>query len=83
MTIGKLLQVTAIQLHRNFPVLTFQMILVQVEQKLAESLGRSPGLVVMGGDSCSKGCEFESRHFTYTVWTFFHIHICYKNLWCV
>ena len=24
-------------------------------------LGGSPGLVVMGGDSCSKGCEFESR----------------------
>ena len=22
----------------------------------------SPGLVVMGGDSCSKGCEFESWH---------------------
>ena len=20
------------------------------------------GLVVMGGDSCSKGCEFKSRH---------------------
>ena len=26
------------------------------------SWGGSPGLVVMGGDSCSKGCEFESRH---------------------
>ena len=25
-------------------------------------LGRSPGLVVMGGDSCSKGHGFESRH---------------------
>ena len=24
--------------------------------------GGSPGLVVMGGDSCSKGCEFESWH---------------------
>ena len=23
-------------------------------------MGGSPGLVVMGGDSCSKGCEFES-----------------------
>ena len=22
----------------------------------------SPGLVVMEGDSCSKGCEFESQH---------------------
>ena len=24
--------------------------------------GGSPGLVVMGGDSCSKGRKFESRH---------------------
>ena len=23
---------------------------------------REPGLVVMGGDSCIKGCEFEFRH---------------------
>ena len=27
-------------------------------------LGGSPGLVVMGGDLCSKGCGFESRHRT-------------------
>ena len=26
------------------------------------ALGGSPGLVAMGGDSCSKGCEFKSRH---------------------
>ena len=26
------------------------------------SLGGSPGLVVMGGDSCFKGHGFESRH---------------------
>ena len=25
-------------------------------------MGGSPGLVVMVGDSCSKGCEFESWH---------------------
>ena len=25
-------------------------------------LGGSPGLVVMGGDSCSKGCVIESKH---------------------
>ena len=25
-------------------------------------MGGSPGLVVMGGDSRSKGCGFESRH---------------------
>ena len=24
--------------------------------------GRSPGVVVMGGDSCSKDCRFESRY---------------------
>ena len=24
--------------------------------------GMSPGLVVMGGDSCSKGRKFESQH---------------------
>ena len=24
--------------------------------------GRSPSLVVVGGDSCSQGCEFESQH---------------------
>ena len=24
-------------------------------------MGGSPGLVVMGGDSCHKGCGFESR----------------------
>ena len=25
-------------------------------------LGESPGLLVMGGDSCSKGCGFKSQH---------------------
>ena len=25
-------------------------------------VGQEPGLVVMGGDSCSKGREFESQH---------------------
>ena len=25
-------------------------------------MGGSPGLVTVGGDSCSKGCEFESQH---------------------
>ena len=28
-----------------------------------DRLGGSPGLVVMGGDSCSKGREFKSQHF--------------------
>ena len=26
------------------------------------TLGRSPGLVVMGWDSCAEGCRFESQH---------------------
>ena len=25
-------------------------------------MGGKPGLVVMGGDSCAEGCEFESQH---------------------
>ena len=33
-------------------------------------MGWSPGLVVMGRDSCSEGRGFESQ---YTGWTFFHI----------
>ena len=33
------------------------------KQKIRQKvLGRSPGLVVMGGDSCSEGSEFESQH---------------------
>ena len=35
----------------------------------------SPGLVVMGGDSCSKGCEFESLHRILVG----HFSICCKN----
>ena len=30
--------------------------------KLKPKSGGSPGLVVMEGDSCSKGCGFESHH---------------------
>ena len=33
-------------------------------------LGGSPGLLVMGGDTCSKG-----RGIEYTRWTFFHIYL--------
>ena len=32
------------------------------ETKLVKLGGGSPGLVVMGGDSCSKGHEFEFWH---------------------
>ena len=31
-------------------------------QVLTFEKGGSPGLVVMGGDLCSEGCGFESRH---------------------
>ena len=30
--------------------------------KIKEFLSRSPGLVLMGGDSCSEGRGFESQH---------------------
>ena len=30
--------------------------------ELRNVLGGSPGLVVMLGDSCSRGCGFESQH---------------------
>ena len=43
------------------------------------SKGGSPGLVVMRGDSCSKGHEFKSRH----RWTFCHISIVVKFVMCI
>ena len=30
--------------------------------KIEPILVRSPNLVATGGDSCSEGCEFKSRH---------------------
>ena len=33
-----------------------------MRDKQDQILGGSPGLVVMGGDSCSEGREFESQH---------------------
>ena len=46
--------------------------------------GGSPGLVVMGGDSCSKGRQFESRHrildghfFTFVCWK--NWNVCLKR----
>ena len=42
-------------------------------QKNKKHKAGSPGLVVIGGDSCSRGCGFESQH-----WTFFSICYC-KN----
>ena len=40
------------------------------------SEGGSPGLVVMGGDSCSEGREFQSKH--HILDGHFHIPICCK-----
>ena len=37
----------------------------------------SPGLLVMGGDSCSEGCEFESKHRVLD--GHFFKFICWKN----
>ena len=34
----------------------------QREEEGQRKVGGSPGLVVMGGNSCSKGCKFEYRH---------------------
>ena len=35
----------------------------------------SPGPVVMGGNSCSKGCRLESQHYIGTGWTFSHLFV--------
>ena len=34
---------------------------LKYENKEKKPLGGSPGLVVMGGHSCAKGCEFKSQ----------------------
>ena len=47
---------------------------IKKSHKLLLESGGSPGLVVMGGHSCSKGYEFESLAL-YTGWTFFHIYL--------
>ena len=48
-----------------------------LQPNLGKSSGGSPGLVVMGGESCSKGCEFKSRH--HLLDGHFFTFICYKN----
>ena len=40
-------------------------------------MGGSPGLVVMGGDSCSEGCGFKSWH--HILDGHFYTYICCKN----
>ena len=44
-------------------------------------VGGSPGLMVMGGDSCSKGREFESQHRILD--GHFFTFICCKNCKCL
>ena len=36
----------------------------KIKKKLKYFLDGNRGVVVMGGDSCSEGCGFESRHHT-------------------
>ena len=43
--------------------------------KMEISMGRSPGLVVMGGDLCSKGHGFESRHHILDGLNIFHVYL--------
>ena len=42
---------------------------------MANSEVVSPGLVVMGGDSCSKGRGFESQHCRYWMDIFSHLFV--------
>ena len=44
------------------------------EPQVGLKVGGSPGLVVMGGDSCSEGCGFESQH-RILDGHFFHIYL--------
>ena len=43
-------------------ILSLFLLHTQTVKQTFLDTGGSPGLVVMGEDSCSKGCEFESRH---------------------
>ena len=55
----------------------FQWLLTYFERGSINVLGRSPGLVVMGDDSCLRGHGFESRHRILDghFFTFFHIYL--------
>ena len=55
----------------NFDQEQHTYVFIQMQEMYFQSnkwmtLGREPGLVVMGGDSLSEGHEFESQHRTYT-----------------
>ena len=51
--------------------------IIKCEAKSLCNVGGSRGLVVMGGDSCSECCRFESQH-RILDWHFF-THICCQN----
>jgi len=44
--------------------------------------GGSPGLVVMGYDSCSKGRGFKSRHCILDIHNIFHIDLLINCIFC-
>ena len=50
------------------PVLVFKTICTFHKINYCHVSGGSPSLVVMGGDSCSKGWEFESRYHRPIIW---------------
>ena len=44
---------------------------------ICDRLGSSPGLVVMGEDSCTRDCEFESQHWILDRYIYVHIiYLC-------
>ena len=46
-------------------------------------MGGSPGLVVMGGDSCSKGCGYESRRLILDGHDIFTLICCQNCIVCL
>ena len=51
---------------------------------ICDRLGSSPGLVVMGEDSCTRDCEFESQHWILDRYIYVHIiYCCIKLHWCI
>ena len=62
--------------HKNFYVFEWSTVLS------TEFYPPPSGLVVMGGDSCSRGCEFKSQHWIPTCRRLiFHIYLLYNRWW--
>ena len=62
-------------LHKSYFSRVFRMPFNPVKKNLL-SRGGSPGVVVIGGDSCPEGCGFKSQH-RITGWIFYS-YICCK-----